>query len=113
MTLNKDDFDAAFQYKDRFLSSTEFQWQSQNATGQGTPRGQLYMHHKQHAVQVHLFVRPTAKEAGKAARFFYCGDVEFIRWEGEKPITIWWRLNDTLPTHLHERMGVNSPDTPA
>ena len=53
-----------------------------------------------------LFVRPTAKLDGKAAPFYYCGELEFERWEGEKPITIWWHMKESLPEHLHERMGI-------
>src|SRR5690606_31222622 len=40
VTLNKDTLDAAYQYRDQFLSPTEFQWQSQNKTTQASELGQ-------------------------------------------------------------------------
>ena len=98
--------DEAHQYRDQFLSADEFQWQSQNSTRQTSKRGLLFSAHKERGVSVRLFVRPTAKLDGKAAPFYYCGVLEFERWEGEKPITIWWHMKESLPEHLHERMGI-------
>lgn len=106
VTLNKDGMEEAYQYRDRFLAPDRFQWQSQNSTSQTTKRGLKYKQHVEQDIPVHLFVRPTAKVAGTAAPFYYCGELEFERWEGEKPITIWWLLKEPLPEHLHERMGL-------
>lgn len=51
--------------------------------------------------QILLFVRKRAKRANStAAPFFYCGELVFDRWEGERPITVWWRLKTPLSGEL-------------
>ena len=52
---------------------------------------------------IHLFVRKRGKRAAsKAAPFFYSGLLDFVRWEGEKPITVWWRLRAPVSDELWE-----------
>ena len=53
--------------------------------------------HRVEGTAVHLFVRPTGKVAGKTRAFIYCGELEFERWEGDKPITVWWQLRNPIP----------------
>jgi hypothetical protein len=46
-------------------------------------------------------VRKRGKRANStAAPFFYCGELVFERWEGERPITVWWRLKVPLGGEL-------------
>jgi hypothetical protein len=49
-----------FQYKDHFLSPTEFEWQSQNRTSQGSA-GQDIQKHVERGIAVHLFVRAASR----------------------------------------------------
>jgi len=55
---------------------------------------------------VHLFVRATSKVAGKTQPFIYCGELEFERWEGDKPITVWWRLSAPVRTELRDVLRI-------
>ena len=94
-------------YEDVFLSSSEFQWVSQNQQAQGGKAGQALRNHKERGIQVHLFVRATRKtQRGKAAPFIYCGDLDFVDWEGSKPITIRWQLQEQVPDYLHRSFGL-------
>ncbi len=43
---------------------------------------------------------------GRVPPYIYCGDVEFVDWEGEKPITVRWRLAEALPQRLGELFDV-------
>jgi len=106
VTLNVGSTQLSHEYSNRFVSANMFQWQSQNSTSQNSKLGLKYKDHQEQGISVNLFVRPAAKISGKGAPFYYCGELEFERWEGEKPITIWWRLKEALPEHLHERMGI-------
>ena len=106
VTLNKEDMEEEHRYKDRFIAPGRFQWQSQNATRQESKRGQSYRDHKEQGIQVHLFVRPTRKIGSRTAPFYYCGLLDFVDWEGEKPITIQWDLTTPLPDRLHRLMGL-------
>jgi Mg2+ and Co2+ transporter CorA len=55
---------------------------------------------------LHLFVRPEKKRAGGgSAPFVFCGDVQFSRWEGDKPVTVWWTLPTQLPESVWRSLG--------
>jgi len=106
VTLNKGTHPEAHRYQDRLLGPDLFQWQSQNRTTQKSKPGQLLQHHAERGVHVHLFIRKDNKIAGRAAPFIYCGSVKFVDWEGEKPITVRWRLPEPVPQQLRAALGV-------
>ncbi|MCB9878197.1 MAG: DUF3427 domain-containing protein [Planctomycetes bacterium] len=106
VTLDKQGRVEQQKYEDRFLSRDRFQWQSQNQTTQKGKHGQLIQNHVALGKQVHLFVRKRGKRANStAAPFLYCGEVVFERWEGERPITVWWRLKVPLAEDLAAVLG--------
>ncbi len=108
-TLDKSGHASDFQYADHFLSSTEFQWQSQNRTAQEDRQGQNIRHHVGRGTAVHLFVRSQKKTGdGRSAPFVYCGDVDFERWEGNKPITVVWTLREPVPERLWSNLGISA-----
>jgi hypothetical protein len=110
VTLDKSDHDEAFQYKDHFLSPTQFQWQSQNRTRQNSGGGESIRAHKAQGVAVHLFVRAKAKTRdGRGEPFLYCGAIEFVSWSGEKPITVVWNLPIAVPRPLWAELGIPEP----
>jgi superfamily II DNA or RNA helicase/HKD family nuclease len=92
VTLDKGNMQGKHQYKDRFIGADAFQWQSQNRTTQSGKHGQLIRNHAELGIHVHLFVRKESKSGQRAAPFSYRGEVRFESWEGEKPITVRWRL---------------------
>lgn len=106
VTLDKKEAPEAHKYQDRFLSATEFEWQSQNRTSQESELGRDLRNHRERTIDVHLFVRRTKKTGGRTSPFVYCGKLQFERWEGEKPITVWWTLEQPVPRDLSEELGV-------
>ncbi len=106
VTLNKAGMPEEHHYGDRFLSRDRFEWKSQNRTTQASPAGQAICKHAEHGTPVHLFLRKTGKIKGKAAPFIYCGQVDFVEWQGEKPITVQWRLREPLSDRLARLMEV-------
>ncbi len=96
VTLDKSGSQEAHKYRDDFLSDVDFQWQSQNRTSQGSPTAQRLREHRERGITVHLFVRRAAKVNGRTQPFSYCGELDFQRWEGENPITMWWKLRTPL-----------------
>lgn len=106
VTLDKGEMGETYQYRDQFLSPTEFQWQSQNRTAQTSTVGQEIRNHRERGINVHLFVRKQQKMAGKTSPFLYAGSLEFMRWEGERPITVWWQLGEAVPERLREELGI-------
>ena len=106
VTLEKKNQPATQRYEDEFLSPTEFKWQSQNRTSQESTSGQRLINHAKAGIGVHLFVRAAAKVRSKAQPFIYCGPLTFERWEGEKPITVWWKLGTAVPGELRGELRV-------
>jgi len=103
VTLEKGQMFEEHKYADRFLSSDRFEWQSQNRTAQESAHGRLLRDHVAQQVTVHLFVRKGKRRiGGGAAPFVYCGPVTFESWDGERPITVRWRLSVPLPERLSE-----------
>jgi hypothetical protein len=105
-TLDKSGHGSEFQYKDHFISRSEFEWQSQNRTSQQSTDGQDIRQHAERGFTVHLFVRSQKKTPrGGAAPFVYCGDVRFVKWEGERPITVRWQLPAEVPDGVWASLG--------
>ncbi len=106
VTLDKQGKVENQKYEDRFESPSRFQWQSQNQTTRTGKHGQLIQGHVATGKQIHLFVRKRGKRANStAAPFYYCGELVFERWEGERPITVWWRLKVPLGEELWAMLG--------
>ena len=104
VSLDKEGMADQHQYEDRFIKSDIFQWVSQNRTKRTSSIGRSIAKHKQDGTIVHLFVRDKRKTPnGKAAPFIYCGDVTFVDWTGDQPITVTWQLPESLPHSLVER----------
>jgi len=104
VTLNKKGMAQEHQYEDQFISKERFQWVSQNRTNRSKPSGKRIANHEIDGRKVHLFVRSEGKTPqGKAAPFVYCGDLKFVDWEGDEPITVQWELATPLSNVLLER----------
>ena len=107
VSLEKGDLAGEHQYADRFISSSQLTWQSQNRHSRESKVGQQIKQHHTAGIAVHLFVRLSRKTPnGKAAPFTYCGEVDFRDWSGDKPITIEWELRSPLPAHVAMRLAV-------
>lgn len=107
VTLEKESLEKQFRYRGQFLGPDIFQWQSQNGTTQRSAVGQAIKHHRERGAEIHLFVRRHPKSGGRAAPFVYCGQLEFLDWEGERPITVRWRLANPLSERLRELFQVS------
>ena len=107
VTLDKSTAADQHKYEDRFLSASEFQWQSQNQTGRDSNPGRTIHDHKALGIDVLLFVRHRSKTGnGKASPFIYCGQLDFVDWSGDKPITVKWRLRDEVPVRMRSELRV-------
>lgn len=96
VTLQKDtSTPIEHRYADRFLSRTEFQWESQASTGAESAKGRRIRNHAAEGRKVHLFVRLKSRQP-----MVYCGTVNYLRHEGEKPMRVWFELEHELPEGL-------------
>ncbi len=107
VSLEKADLQPDQRYKDQFVSPDEFEWQSQNRQQRSSGVAAMLPRHREEGWHIHLFVRRHRKTGrGLGAPFYYCGEVDFVRWEGDKPITVWWALRDPVPVQLHDELLV-------
>jgi len=106
-TLAKHALSTGGHYEDRFLTANIMEWQSQSRTRRDSNHGKILS--GQHPdSKIHLFVRGEKMRDSRAAPFIYCGEPKFISWEGDEPITIRWELPSSIPSHLHNFMGLKS-----
>jgi superfamily II DNA or RNA helicase len=109
VTLDKSLQAEEHRYEDRFEAPDRFQWQSQNKQHRGGTTEQKLARHVELGIPVHLFVRKTPKVDGRAAPFFYCGECEFLGWDGDRPITIRWKLKSPVPERWRGVLDVPTP----
>jgi superfamily II DNA or RNA helicase/diadenosine tetraphosphate (Ap4A) HIT family hydrolase len=82
-------------YADRFLSPTEFQWESQASTKADSLKGRRIIGHMQEKRRLHLFVQYDSHQS-----FSYLGEVAYVSHEGEAPMRVRFRLEQALPENL-------------
>lgn len=102
VTLDKrEGYHERIAYHDYAISAERFHWQSQNTAGPGTTAGRRYLESPGNAWQFQLFVRRAKGEPYRA-----CGPVIMERYEGEKPMTIFWKLGTPLPSRLFQEFSI-------
>jgi len=100
VTLEKDDLHADHQYDDGFQSPTSFRWQSQNRTKQDSKHGCIISQHTESGHTIHLFIRRYPRVRSKTMPFVYCGELDFVSWQGDGPISVRWELRNPVPERL-------------
>lgn len=102
VTLDKSDgFHETIAYHDYAISAERFHWQSQNSAGPDTPAGKRYLQSPDNGWQFQLFVRARKNQPYRA-----CGPVLLESHEGERPMSIIWRLATPLPIRLFREFSV-------
>lgn len=104
-TINKSekDYSPSTMYESYALNERLFHWQSQSTTTQSSPTGQRYIQHKERGQKIALFVREYKKEHGYTSPYTFLGECEYVRHEGEKPISFIWRLKEKMPPSWLEK----------
>ncbi|RUO79965.1 DUF3427 domain-containing protein [Idiomarina tyrosinivorans] len=88
-------------YDDYAISRSLFHWQSQNTATPQTPVGKRYIESGTNGWQFQLFVR-----VNKDSPYRACGPLEFVKSEGERPMSITWRLKYPLTAKLFQEYSV-------
>jgi superfamily II DNA or RNA helicase len=102
VTLDKSEgYHDRIAYRDYALSIERFHWQTQNSAGPDTPAGRRYLAGGRDGWQFQLFVR-----ARKGDAYHACGPVLMESAEGDRPMTIIWRLTRPLPARLFREFSV-------
>ena len=102
VTLDKSEgYHDRISYHDYAISAERFHWQTQNSAGPDTPSGRRYLESPSNGWQFHLFVRPRKGDAYRA-----CGRVTLESAEGDRPMSIVWKLEAPLPARLFREFSV-------
>lgn len=102
VTLDKSEgFEERVQYKDYAISPKLFHWQTQNRAGPNNSSGRRYTESATNGWRFQLFVREDRDAA-------YCalGPVSLVSHEGDRPISITWRLDQQLTAELFRKFSV-------
>ncbi|MFO0867984.1 MAG: DUF3427 domain-containing protein [Pirellulales bacterium] len=108
VTLHKseEDYSPTTMYEDYLISHDRFHWQSQSNTSVESPTGQRYIHHREMNYTPLLFVREAKSlPSGLSAPYYFLGPCEYIAHEGNRPISIVWRLVHAVPARLFRTMA--------
>jgi hypothetical protein len=97
VTLQKSDrLSPSVRYHDYAISDSIFHWESQSRTTPESPTGQRYLNHRSLGSDVLLACRHSAANAQGTMQFKLLGLADYIKHDGSKPITIWWKLRERM-----------------
>jgi superfamily II DNA or RNA helicase len=88
-------------FHDYAVSPDLFHWQTQNSAGHNTPAGLRYLESPENGWTFQLFVRLR-----KGAPYFACGPVTKETVEGDRPMSVVWKLQVPLPIRLFQEFSV-------
>lgn len=95
-------FSASTRYRDYAESRDVFHWESQNKDDADTVQGLRYLSQPLTKSDVLIAIREFSEdEFGNTAPFTIAGLADFDRFEGGKPMKIWWRLREPLGPDLY------------
>ena len=102
VTLDKrEGYHEKIAYHDYAISAERFHWQSQNSAGPETSAGRRYLESPGNGWRFQLFVRTAKGQPYRA-----CGPVVLEQAEGNKPMSIHWRLEVPLPGRLFREFSI-------
>ena len=95
-------FSPTTMYEDYATSEGIFHWQSQSTTSAASPTGRRYIEHRKRGYTPLLFVRESHRlENGLTAPFWFLGPLQYMRHEGDRPMSMTWRLERPMPARVY------------
>lgn len=98
---SEEDFSPTTMYDDYAIDETLFHWQSQSKTSDTSPTGKAYIQQSENNKKILLFIRESKHDMyGNTAGYVFVGLGNFISYEGSKPMSITWKLEEPIPEYL-------------
>lgn len=97
-----EDIHESINYKDKLLSPSTIQWETQNKTTPSSETGKDLVNSQSRGIVLHMFLRKAKQIGNQKLDYIYVGEVYSTSYEGEKPITIQMQLKDVLPQHIYD-----------
>lgn len=102
VTLDKrEGFSERVQYHDYAISPEKFHWQTQNRAAFNNATGRRYLDSEENGWRFQLFVRENKNRA-----FVALGPVSLESHEGDRPISITWKLKQAMPIEIFRQFSV-------
>lgn len=108
VTLQKseDEYSPTTMYEDYLISHDLFHWQTQSGTSERSATGQRYIRHREMGYKPILFVRESKSMAtGFSAPYYFLGPCQYVSHTGDRPMSITWRLECSVPARLYRMMA--------
>jgi superfamily II DNA or RNA helicase len=97
------DFAPTTRYKDYLISRDLLHWESQAGTTQSSATGQNYINFSARGYKVLFFARLEKRENNETSPFIFLGPAaDLVSYEGNRPISMIWRLKFQAPAELFE-----------
>lgn len=97
----EEDFSPTTMYDDYAINETLFHWQSQNQTTNNSSKGLSYINQLSTQKNILLFVRESKNDVnGFTQGYVFLGPANFVEYEGSKPMSIKWKLEEPIPNYL-------------
>lgn len=105
ITLRKTEegFSPTTMYRDYPLSRELFHWESQSVTTVASRTGQRYL---SGSSTVLLFVREEKQDEFGTSPYLFLGEAAYVSHQGERPISITWRLATPMPADVFASASV-------
>lgn len=98
---SEEDFSPTTMYDDYAINETLFHWQSQNQTSPESSKGLSYIHQQRNKKTILLFVRESKEDSDKFTQgYVFIGPAKYVEHEGSKPMSIKWKLKESIPHYL-------------
>lgn len=98
---NEREFSPSTMYEDYAISSHLFHWQSQSTTSIQSTIAQSYIRHEELGYTILLFIRDRKKTPeGVSAPYVFLGPVRCVKYEGSRPVSFHWGLEQPMPAHM-------------
>jgi superfamily II DNA or RNA helicase/HKD family nuclease len=94
-------FSPTTRYHDYAISRNLMHWQSQSVTREDSETGLRYRNHVRLGTSVLLFARLRTDDRA----FWFLGPATYVKHESETPMSVTWRLEDSLPGDLFEQFA--------
>lgn len=105
ITLEKGEVKESINYKDHFIDTKTFQWESPNNTREMGETGQNLIHHKSRGFNIHLFVKKGGRNSEIYSKeLVYVGKVDYVSHENEKPIRFIFNLQTPVRKDIYLRL---------
>lgn len=104
ITLDKsgEKFSDSTRFHDYAISQELIHWQSQARTSVNSETGQRYVNQVSGETNVAIFVRLSDSQRD----FMYLGLADYVQHQGDRPISITWKLREPLPGDVYSKFAV-------